>query len=487
MFKINSINASSRKTQVTQIHIVIDLPVFSPLGPPSQISGSNIRQKQNLRRQVSHCHISMHNIREKRKVQCVTGSALMRNWNLQGGKQVPTLCLFSVREFIENLPQDLKVDFHEDSTRMSLQSVTLTSLVSHSHLGLISLNSSSTALQQQQPVKGFVCCPRRISFSSAAGGLEWPQLKQPGISSRASRRPNRNVAERNLGIRAAGMDGSEPSSEKYIMINDCNGRMGRAVAEAAIGAGLKIAPYTITGGPVPEEPLDILGSKVKVCGKERRDEVLDLVRKQYSGLVMVDYTVPDAVNENAELYCKYNLPFVMGTSGGDRERLLTFARSSGNYAVIAPQMGKQVVAFQAAMEIMAKEFPGAFSGYKLEVTESHQSNKLDTSGTAKEIVKSFQKLGLDFNLDQIGMVRDADSQIAMGVPSEHLGGHAFHTYRLTSPDNTVEFKFEHNVCGRSIYAQGTVDAVLFLMKKIEEKSEKKVFNMIDVLHEGAMR
>ena len=56
----------------------------------------------------------------------------------------------------------------------------------------------------------------------------------------------------------------------------------------------------------------------------------------------------------------------------------------------------QVVAFQATMELMAEQFPGAFSGYKLEVVESHQRTKVDTSGTAKAVVASFQKLGLDF-------------------------------------------------------------------------------------------
>lgn len=45
------------------------------------------------------------------------------------------------------------------------------------------------------------------------------------------------------------------------------------------------------------------------------------------------------------------------------------------------------------MEYMAQEFPGAFSGYKLEVTESHQRAKADTSGTAKAVVSSFSKLG----------------------------------------------------------------------------------------------
>ena len=58
---------------------------------------------------------------------------------------------------------------------------------------------------------------------------------------------------------------------------------------------------------------------------------------------------------------------------------------------------------------------------------------------------------------------------------------------LTSPDGSVFFSFTHNVCGRNIYAEGTVDAALFLAKKIREDSQQKVFNMVDVLREGAMR
>ena len=35
-------------------------------------------------------------------------------------------------------------------------------------------------------------------------------------------------------------------------------------------------------------------------------------------IIIVDYTQPDSVNKNAESYCKYKIPFVMGTTGGDR-------------------------------------------------------------------------------------------------------------------------------------------------------------------------
>ncbi len=49
------------------------------------------------------------------------------------------------------------------------------------------------------------------------------------------------------------------------------------------------------------------------------------------------------------------------------------------------------------MQMMADQFPGAFSGYQLEVEESHQRSKVDTSGTAKAIIASFRQLGIDFS------------------------------------------------------------------------------------------
>lgn len=89
---------------------------------------------------------------------------------------------------------------------------------------------------------------------------------------------------------------------------------------------------------------------------------------------------------------------------------------------------------------------------------------------------------------QIVLVRDRAQQLGrMKVPEEHLLGHAYHTYQLISPDGTVYFEFQHNVCGRTIYAEGTVDAALFLARQIEQGASQKLYNMVDVLKAGAMR
>ncbi|XP_022154563.1 4-hydroxy-tetrahydrodipicolinate reductase 2, chloroplastic-like [Momordica charantia] len=318
----------------------------------------------------------------------------------------------------------------------------------------------------------------RVAFSAAAIGT-------------VSRTP-RSFSVRSMSVSPVQhLQTSASSSHKLdlsVMVNGCTGKMGKAIIKVADSAGVNVVPVSF--GSLEESGLTIeaSGKNILVHGPSDRDSVLASVFDEYPNLIVVDFTVPSAVNDNAELYSKVGVPFVMGTTGGDRDRLYKTVDDAKVYAVISPQMGKQVVAFLAAMEIMAEQFPGAFSGYSLEVMESHQASKVDASGTAKAVISCFQKLGVSFDVDQIKLIRDPKQQIEMvGVPEEHLSGHAFHMYHLASPDKTVSFEFQHNVCGRSIYAEGTIDAVLFLAKKIQSKADKRIYNMIDVLREGNMR
>lgn len=213
------------------------------------------------------------------------------------------------------------------------------------------------------------------------------------------------------------------------------------------------------------------------------------VKEAYPNLVVVDYTLPDVVTANCEYYSSQGLNFVVGTTGGDREAMRAAAESAGVYAVIAPNMGKQIVAVQAMVEMLAERFPGAFSGYTLSVVESHQKTKVDTSGTAKAVVESMGTLGCEpFQMSDIRKLRDdISSNEELGVPMDAMNGHAFHTYTLTSPGGDVEVALSHNVIGRTVYAEGTVDACIFLSQMAASGAAKKVYNMVDVLESGFMR
>lgn len=52
---------------------------------------------------------------------------------------------------------------------------------------------------------------------------------------------------------------------------------------------------------------------------------------------------------------------------------------------------------------------------------------------------------------------------------------------------SVTFELKHNVCGRRVYAEGTVDGVEFLHKIRGGKPKKRLYNMIDVLEGNQMK
>lgn len=280
------------------------------------------------------------------------------------------------------------------------------------------------------------------------------------------------------------------AAKPQIMVNSCTGKMGQAVAEAALRAQLELVPYTLCG---PSEAdarptVSVGGVSVELVPPSTRDAVVEDLKRRYPNLMMVDYTLPDAIHQMVDFYVAHATPFVMGTTGGDRARMAQQVQDARLHAVIAPNMGKQIVAFQAMMDMMAKSFPGAFAGYKLRVVESHQSTKKDTSGTAKAVVQSFVEMGIPFDVSQIELVREPAAQVeVMKVPASALNGHAYHTYQLVSGDGSVMFEFQHNVVGRTTYAEGTVDACLFLAKQRSAPGDKTLYNMIDVLRAGAMR
>jgi 4-hydroxy-tetrahydrodipicolinate reductase len=268
-----------------------------------------------------------------------------------------------------------------------------------------------------------------------------------------------------------------------LMVNGLPGNMAAKVASHVVRDNrFELIPFALTGPEITEPAFTIQGRKICLIPPANRDKVIAGIRKNEGDFVCVDYTHPSATVSNAEFYCKQGIPFVMGTTGGDRNRLTELVGASAIPAVIAPNMVKQIVGFQAMMEYAANTFPGLFQGYSLEIVESHQQGKADVSGTAKALVEYFNKFGVPFNADQIQMIRDPEVQKKeWGIPEEYLKGHGWHTYTLISADKSVRFSFTHNVNGRDAYAQGALDAAMFLAQKVAEGVKGKVFSMIDVL------
>jgi len=267
------------------------------------------------------------------------------------------------------------------------------------------------------------------------------------------------------------------------MVNGIPGNMAVIVAKHILADDrFELIPEALTGPEIQENEYRIDEISVRLIRPDARTRAVDDLKKDLGGFLSVDYTHPQAVNDNTLFYCQNGLPFVMGTTGGERKLLNDIVASSSIAAVIAPNMAKQIVGFQAMMEYAANTFPDLFKGYILEIKESHQQGKADTSGTAKAMVGYFNSLGVPYSQDNILKEREpANQKSQWGIPEAYLTGHGWHTYTLVSEDGTVKFEFTHNVNGRDIYAKGTLDALLFLNEKVNQGVQGKAFTMIDVL------
>lgn len=229
------------------------------------------------------------------------------------------------------------------------------------------------------------------------------------------------------------------------------------------------------------ETCQVGGQTLTLVGCDRRDELAGL-SDTADDVMAIDYSTPDAALANAAWYAERGIPFVMGTTGYDADEVKSLLAQSSISAVVAPNMAAPIVMMQAAMRWLSAEFPGACAESQLTVRESHQQGKRDTSGTAKALVASFQQLGVPFEIDQIDKVREPERQCnEVGVPEEHLSGHAFHRYDLSAAEGTVNLALEHNVVGRRVYAEGTLLAVRFLSAKLKAGSQGELFSMEDVL------
>jgi 4-hydroxy-tetrahydrodipicolinate reductase len=271
-----------------------------------------------------------------------------------------------------------------------------------------------------------------------------------------------------------------------IMINGLPGNVTKVITRQVLAdRRFKVLPYALTGPEIDYDHCHIDETAFGLIRPEHRQAKIEHILDTEGDFIAVDFTHPSAVNANAEFYCRNALPFVMGTTGGDRQQLMEEVRNAPICAVIAPNMAKQIVGFQAMMAYAAERFPNLFKGYSLTLRESHQAGKADTSGTAKAMVGYFNRMGVDFTTDQIEKERDPERQRNMwGVPPAYLEGHGWHTYTLLSGDQTAKFEFIHNINGREIYGEGTMDAIVFLQHKVSKGSKGKVYSMIDVLEGG---
>jgi 4-hydroxy-tetrahydrodipicolinate reductase len=115
----------------------------------------------------------------------------------------------------------------------------------------------------------------------------------------------------------------------------------------------------------------VLGPALEAAGHE-------LVHGAESADAAVDFTRPDAVEDNVRACLEAGVPCVVGTSGFDQERLAALAQERGLPVFYAPNFALGAVLMMRFAAEAGKLLPNA------EIVELHADTKLDApSGTAR--------------------------------------------------------------------------------------------------------
>ena len=75
-------------------------------------------------------------------------------------------------------------------------------------------------------------------------------------------------------------------------------QMGHATAEAVVRAGLELVPFSFTGvsEAVAVGNVGVSGIPVEVVTPERRQQALEDIRSKFPDMIIIDFTLPAAVN-----------------------------------------------------------------------------------------------------------------------------------------------------------------------------------------------
>jgi len=241
--------------------------------------------------------------------------------------------------------------------------------------------------------------------------------------------------------------------EIKVMVNGLPGNMSTKAAEHIVKTpGFTLIPYSFTGPEITQKTCSVEDVKIELITPENKEKGIDKIIKEYEPFITSEFIrIPkDQVGKsigNIDFYIKHNLPFITGTVGLDIDAVESRIKKSNIVGLAAPNMAIQIVAFQNFMTNIAMKYEGKVKTGEFYALESHQESKgEETSGTMKAIVPNFQKIGVQYSLDDIIKIRKWDEQRELGVPETAKQGHGWHVYILYTPqENFVTYKIAEEI------------------------------------------
>jgi 4-hydroxy-tetrahydrodipicolinate reductase len=230
-----------------------------------------------------------------------------------------------------------------------------------------------------------------------------------------------------------------------LVVVGATGRTGSEIVAEASGRGHDVVGVATTSDTVED---------VRVYPNEDLPELLG------DADAVVDFTVPEATREHADVIAEAGVPYVVGTTGFDESGMEALRAASESTPVLkASNFARGVQALLRVVEAGVEALPD----YDVELTETHHNGKRDApSGTANtilDVVDSAREAELERTHGREGDHSREDSEVGVHV---RRAGTVRGEHELLLAGNDEVLTLTHRAESRRVFAAGAVDAAEWL-------------------------
>ena len=271
---------------------------------------------------------------------------------------------------------------------------------------------------------------------------------------------------------------SQQENKKTIDVGviGAGGRMGRMLIEA-----VQDNPQTTLNAAIERQGSSLVGADAgEVAAIGRLDvQIVDDLKAVINDIdVLIDFSLPDATEENMQICAANNVAMVIGTTGFDEQQEQVLKEASKQIAIV--YAGNYSTGVNLSLKLLAMAAKAFGTEADVEVIEAHHKHKIDApSGTAYMMAEAVAE-ARGQNLKDVVVYGREGQTGAREVGS--IGIHAIRGGEIIG-DHTVMFiadgevvEITHRARARMTFAAGAVRAATWVIKQ-----EVGQYNMQDVL------
>ena len=272
------------------------------------------------------------------------------------------------------------------------------------------------------------------------------------------------------------MSQQENKTTINVGVIGAGGRMGRMLIEA-----VQENPQTTLNAAIERQGSSLVGAdagEVAAIGRLNVQIVDDLKAVINDIDVLIDFSLPNATEQNMQICAANNVAMVIGTTGFDEQQEQVLKEASKQIAIV--YAGNYSTGVNLSLKLLAMAAKAFGTEADVEVIEAHHKHKIDApSGTAYMMAEAVAE-ARGQNLKDVAVYgREGQTgEREVGTIGIHAirGGEIIgdHTVMFIADGEVVEIT--HRARARMTFATGAVRAATWVIKQ-----EVGQYNMQDVL------